>query len=410
MSSSAQYDNFMPPPEVAVWQKRAVSAAVPLSIAAVVGWVLAYVRPGDDEFYRAYLLGYMWVIGLSLGSLALLMTYHTTGGAWGTVIRRQLEAASRTLWVVAIGFVPILLGVRRLYPWARPELVAGSAELRRIGASYLNVRFFLLRAVLYFIAWIALMVWLTRASDRQDRENVVLDVPLRHVSGAGLVIYALTLTFASVDWVMSLSPPWSSTIYGLLYLAGQGLIALSFAVAVLAALARRAPMNRIVQADQFLDHGKLMLAFTMLWGWFTLSQWLIVWAGNLPDEISWYLARSSPGWHAYAWFMVLGQFFVPFFILLSRDFKSDFRKLQKLAVYIIFIRYCDLFWYIMPSFENRRNHWGYSWQYAVVPAAMLCWWLALFFRNLNKRPLLAVRDDHVKILVEESHEYEHERA
>jgi hypothetical protein len=148
----------------------------------------------------------------------------------------------------------------------------------------------------------------------------------------------------------------------------------------------------------------------MLWGWFTLSQWLIVWAGNLPDEISWYLARSSPGWHAYAWFMVLGQFFIPFFILLSRDFKSDFRKLQKLAIYIIFIRYCDLFWYIMPSFENRRNHWGYSWQYAVVPAAMLCWWLALFFRNLNQRPLLAVRDDHVKILVEESHEYEHERA
>lgn len=410
MSSPAHYDNFMPPPVVQVWQKRALGAAVPLSVAAIVGWVFAYVRPGDNEFYRAYLLGYMWLIGLSLGSLALLMTYHTTGGSWGTVIRRPLEAAARTLWAVAIGFVPILIGIQRLYPWARPELVAGSAELQRIGASYLNLRFFVLRAVLYFVAWIALMVWLTRASDRQDRENVVLDVPLRHVSAAGLVIYALTLTFASVDWVMSLSPSWSSTIYGLLYLAGQGLIALSFAVIVLAGLVRYEPMNHIVQPDQFHDHGKLMLAFTMLWGWFTLSQWLIIWAGNLPDEISWYLARSSPGWHAYAWFVVLGQFFVPFFILLSRGFKIDSRKLQKLAIYIIFIRYCDLFWYIMPSFDNRRNHWGYSWQYAVVPAAMLCWWLALFFRNLSQRPLLAVRDDHVKILVEESHEYEHERA
>jgi hypothetical protein len=209
---------------------------------------------------------------------------------------------------------------------------------------------------------------------------------------------------------MSLSPLWSSTIYALLYMAGHGLIALSFAVIVLAALARHEPMRHIAKPDQVLDHGKLLLAFTMLWGWFTLSQWLIIWAGNLPDEISWYLDRSSPGWHAYAWFMVLGQFFIPFFILLSRGFKKDMRKLAKLGIYIIFIRYCDLFWYIVPNFENRKNHFGYSWQYAVVPAAMLCWWLALFFRNLSQRPLLAVHDDHVKIMLEKGHEYERERA
>jgi len=279
-----------------------------------------------------------------------------------------------------------------------------------MASHYLNLHLFVLRALLYFVAWIGLMLWLVRASERQDGENVVLDVPLRRVCGAGLVVYALTLTFASVDWVMSLTPPWASTIYGLLYMAGQGLIGMSLAVAVLAALVQHVPMKNIVKPDQFHDLGNLLLAFTMLWGWFTLSQWLIVWAGNLPDEISWYLDRSSPGWHAFAWFVVLGQFFFPFFLLLSRDFKRDARKLQKLALYIIFIRYWDLFWYIMPGFENRRGHWGYSWQYAVVPLAMLSWWLALFFYHLSKQPLLAVHDDHVKIILEKGHEYERERA
>jgi len=411
MSAPAQTDNFMPPAVVQSWLKRALTLAVPFTLAALAGWVLAFLR-GDDSFYEAYLLGYMWIIGLSLGSLALLMVYHTTGGAWGTVIRRPLEAASRTLWAVALGFIPILVGMRRLYPWARPEVVAQRADLQRLAAHYLNPPMFVLRAVAYFVAWIALSWWLTRMSARQDREDVVLDVPLRHVSGAGLVVYALTLTFATVDWVMSLSAPWTSTIYGLLYMAGHGLIGLSLVVIVLAALVRYAPMRGVVQPDQFLDHGKLLLTFTMLWGWFTLSQWLIIWASNLPDEISWYLDRSSPGWHAFAWCVVIGQFFIPFFLLLSRGLKKDPRKLQKLALYIIFVRYWDLFWYIMPGFEHRKQHWGYSWQYAVVPLALLCWWLALFFYNLGRRPLLAAHDDHVKLLLEEAlgHAYEHEHS
>jgi hypothetical protein len=312
--------------------------------------------------------------------------------------------------VVAIAFLPILSGVHRLYPWSRPEVVARSAELQRLGAYYLNLNSFVGRAVLYFIVWIALSVWLTRASDRQDREPAVLDAPLRRVSGAGLVLYVLTLTFATVDWVMSLTPPWSSTIYGLLFLAGHGLIALSLAVAVLAALVRYEPMKGIVKTDQFLDHGKLLLAFTMLWGWFTLSQWLIIWAGNLPDEISWYLDRSRPVWHALAWLVVLGQFFVPFFILLSRSFKSDARKLQKLALYIIFIRYWDLYWYIMPAFENRGQLWSRAWIYAAVPLALLSGWLALFFYNLRRRPLLAVYDEHVELVLGKGHEFQPERA
>jgi hypothetical protein len=407
-TSSIERERFLPPPIVKVWQRRAVTAAIPLTVLALVGWALAYLRPGNDEFYRAYLLGFVWLIGFSLGPMALLMVYHTTGGAWGTVIRRPLEAATRTIWVVALAFVPVWLSARRLYPWASPG--GTGPDVRRLMSQYLNLPLFTLRAVLYFAAWIGLMIFLTRVSDRQDRDSTPMDKPLRHVSGAGLVVYVLTLTLAAVDWVMSLSPPWASTIYGLLYLAGHGLTGLSLAVIVLAALVRHAPMDKVVKSDQFLDLGKLLLALTMIWGWFTLSQWLLIWAGNLPDEISWYLARSSQGWHGVAWLVVLGQFFIPFFILLSRGFKSNPRKLQKLAFWILFVRYCDLFWYIIPNFANRRAHFGYSWQYAVVPLAMLSWWLALYFHHLGRRPLLAVCDDHVKLVLAEGHATEHQRA
>jgi hypothetical protein len=404
MSAKIQSADFMPPPVVKEWQKRAITAAIPLTIAAAAGWAITLLHPGDNVFYRAYLLGYMWVLGLALGSLALLMLYHTTGGAWGTVIRRQLEAATQTLWALAIGFVPLLIGIHRLYPWAQDQWLANHTDVQPTATHYLNVPFFLLRAVIYFVAWIALAAWLNKVSNRQDRESGNWDKPLRHVSGVGLLIYALTVTFATVDWLMSLSAPWVSSIYGFLILAGQALISLSFAVIILAGLTKYAPMKDVVKPDQVLDHGKLLLAFTMLWGWFTLSQWLIIWAGNLPDEISWYLDRFSPGWHAFAWFIVMGQFFLPFFILLSRAFKTRSQKLEKLAIFIIFMRYWDLFWYLMPNFHKQE--WGYSWQYAVVPLAMLSGWLALYFYYLNRRPLLVLQDDHVKLVLENHHEFE----
>jgi hypothetical protein len=238
----------------------------------------------------------------------------------------------------------------------------------------------------------------------------VLDVRLRGVGASGLVVYAFTVTFAAIDWVMSLDPHWMSSIFGLLFFAGHGLITWSLAVIVLSWLMRREPMLSIVKEDQVLDNGKLLLACTMLWGWFTLSQWLIIWAGNLPEEIPWYLHRTRGGWREFAYFIVIGQFFIPFFLLLSRSLKSDARKLMWLALWIIFMRYWDLYWLIVPNFEERKGHFHYSWQDAVVPLAMLGWWLYLFFGYLKRRPLFAVHDDHVKLLLEEGHEFQRERA
>jgi hypothetical protein len=407
----ASHDNFAPPPAVAVWQRRSLLFAIPFTIAAIIGWVLTYTRPDYDQFYHSYLLGYMWCFGMALGSMAVLMIYHTTGGAWGTAIRRILEAGSRTMWVMAIAFVPILIGLHRIYPWSRPEVVAKDPDLQRLSAHYLSLRYFIFRAVLYFIAWIALSVWLNRQSERQDREHLVLDARLRAVSCSGLVVYAFTVTFAVIDWTMSIDPHWISSIYGLLFFAGHGLITWSLAVIVLAGLMRYEPMKSIIKPPQVLDNGKLLLACTMLWGWFTLSQWLIIWAGNLPDEIPWYMNRTRGGWREFAYFIVIGQFFLPFFLLLSRSLKSNVRKLAAVALWIIFMRYWDLYWLIVPNFESRKGHFYYSWQDAVVPLAMLGWWLYLFFGYLKQRPLFALQDDHFKLLLEEGpHEFQRERA
>ncbi len=409
--SAGTSETFLAPAAVALWRRRALLLAVPFTIAAVIGWVLEY-----DQFYHSYLIGFMLVLGLALGSMAWVMVYHTTGGAWGTVLRRILEAASNTIWAVAVAFIPIVIGIHRLYPWSRPEDVAKDPHLQQIGPVYLNLKAFIVRAVLYFTIWIVLNWMLMRFSDAQDLPgNRVTDQTLRRWGGVGLVLYTFTITLSPVDWVMSLDPHWTSTIYGLLYMAGQGLIALSFGVIVLALLVRTEPMRGIVHADQFLDHGKLLLAVTMLWGWFTLSQWLIIWAGNLPEEISWYMNRSRGGWRQFAFPLIIGHFFVPFFILLSRNFKSNSEKLMKLAVWIIFMRYWDLYWYIIPNFETNgtgggKGHFHYSWLDAVVPIALLSWWTALFLYNLGRRPLLVLHDDHVKLLLEEGHAFEQSRA
>ncbi len=402
MSARPELD-FMAPAAVSRWQRNALIVGVLGTIGAIIGWVIE-----ADNFYRAFLLGYMWCIGLTLGSLAVLMVYHLTGGAWGTVARRILEAGTRTFPLMAVLFVIILIGMHHLYPWTRPEEVAADKNLQRLAHSYLAPNFFIFRAVLYFLIWGLLIYSLDRISRRQDRPPTVsFDARLRGISGPGEVLYALTVTFAAVDWVMSVDPHWASTIYGLLFMAGQGILTLAFVVVIGSLLVRFKPMDELWRPSQFLDHGKLLLAFVMLWGWFSFSQWLIIWNGNLPEEISWYLNRSRGGWQYWAGFMVAVQFAVPFALLLSRNLKSNWRKLRWVALWLIAARYVDLYFIIMPSFEGRKGHFHYSWLDFVVPMGLAGLWLTYFFYNLKSRPLLAQYDDHVAVLVEEGHEHEH---
>ncbi len=395
--------NLTPPPAVVAWQHRALVIGVVGAIASVIGWIV-----NAQMFYRGYLIAYMLCLGLTLGSMAWLMIYHLTGGHWGTATRRIFEAGMRTLPMMIVLFAPIVIGVHSLYPWSRHEVLATDAHLAHLAQQYLSLRFFLFRAAIYFVGW-AFLAWkLDQVSRRQDRPpEVSFDVVLRQVSGPGLVFYALTISFASVDWVMSLDPHWSSTIYGLLMMVGQAIISMTLAIMVANALLKWQPMSEAIRRSEFHDLGKLTLACVMLWGWFALSQWLIIWAGNLPDEITWYFNRTRGGWQFWGAALIFSQFVIPFVFLLSRSLKSTASQLAGVALWLFLVRWVDMVWFVVPNFPDTAGHFQFSWLYVAVPVGMTGLWLAYFFRNLGSRPLLAAYDAHVHELLEEGHEHEH---
>jgi hypothetical protein len=393
--------DLMAPPVVKTIQKGALVIGL---VFALISLVLAFFRP--DEFFRGYLLAYMDWLGVTLGSMAILMIRHLTGGGWGMVIRRILGAAMRCLPLMAVLFVPILFGLPNLYVWARPLDSIADKHLREhlqgLTKSYLNVHGFILRAVIYLAIWNLLSFLLTKWSketdDRSTRDNTAR---FKAVSGPGLILYAFTISFAAIDWVMSIDPSWISTIYGLLILIGELLSAMCFAVLVERILVDYKPMSELLKPDFVHDHGKWMLTFTMVWAYFSFSQWLIIWAGNLPEEITWYMRRLNGGWGFVGLFLVIFQFAVPFVLLLSRPFKRDIRRLAWLAIWILFMRYFDLFWIIEPNFSKTLS---LPVADIVVSIAIGSLWIAYFCRNLNSLPLLPAYDVFANEVLEPAHE------
>src|ERR1700690_449462 len=293
--STAHANNLdlMAPPVVKTIQRRSLVIGL---VFAVISLALAFFRP--DEFFRAYLLGYMAWLGVTLGSMAILMIRHLTGGGWGMVIRRILGAAMRCLPLMAVLFVPILFGLPKLYIWSRPLDAIADKHLREhlqeITKTYLTVNGFVIRAAIYFAIWYALSFFLTKWSAEQDRPPMRDNsARFKALSGPGLILYGLTITFAAIDWIMSIDPSWISTIFGLSFLIGQVLSALCFAVVVERILFNYKPMSELLKPEQGHDPGKFMLAFIMVWAYFSFSQWLIIWAGNLPEEITWYMRRLN---------------------------------------------------------------------------------------------------------------------
>jgi hypothetical protein len=371
------------------------------SVIAVVG---AFVRP--DEFFRAYLIGLMAWLGVTLGSMAILMLRHLTKGAWGMIIRRILGAAMRCVPLVTVLFVPLLFGLPRLYIWARPLDSIPDQHLREhlqeITKTYLSVHGYIIRAVIYFLIWNGLSFFLTKWSKQQDQPSPPdFSGRFKALSGPGLILYGGTVTFAAIDWVMSIDPSWISTIFGLAILIGQVLSALCFAVVVERILYRYKPMSELLKPEHVHDHGKFMLAFIMVWAYFNFSQWLIIWAGNLPEEITWYIRRLNGGWGYVGLFLVLFHFAAPFVRLLSRPFKRDVTRLGWLAAWLLLMRYVDLFWIVEPNF-SRTFH--LTWLDVVVPVAMGGLWLAYFFRNLGSLPLVPEYDVSAVEVLEPAHE------
>ena len=384
------------PANVNRFERRALIVGVGFTLLLAVGLVL-----DRNQFFHAYLFAFGFWAGISIGSLALLMLQHLTGGGWGLVIRRVLEATTRTLPLVLILFVPIVLGAHRIYKWTDAHEIAEHPVLAE-KSKYLNLSFFTVRAAIYFAIWLALAYFLNRWSLLQDRTaDRKYTKNMRVLSGPGMVLFVFTVTFASIDWFMSLSWEWSSTIYGFIFVAAWGLSALAFTIAVMAALSKHEPMNNVVAQLHFHDLGKLLLALVMLWSYFAFSQFLIIWSGNLPEEISWYLPRIHGAWGAIALAVIVLHFAFPFLFLLSRSFKRHAGKLVIVAVLILVMRLVDLFWMIAPNFPPEGFH--VSWMDLVAPVALGGLWLAVFARALTKRSLIPINDPQYGTVLEQKH-------
>lgn len=343
-----------------------------------------------EQFFRSYLWAYIFFVGIAAGSLAWLMCQHQSGGAWGVVIRRPAEAAARTLPLLALLFIPIALGIHSLYSWSNPDVVKADTILQH-KTVYLNTGFFILRAVAIFGGWIFLSWYLNRWSVNEDRTGAEpANTKMRHISGPGLVFWGFSVTFLAIDWAMSLNPHWFSTMFGLLFIAGQGLSALSFLILMLVFLSNFRPMSEILTARHLHDVGKLLLANVMVWAYFSFSQFLIIWAGNLPDEIPWYLARLKGGWEYMAFLLVIGHFALPFALLLSRDLKRNFKTLAGIAIFILVMRVVDVYWQVMP--DASHGAFTVSWLDFAALIGLGGIWSAFFLMQLEKRPLMPVNE------------------
>ncbi len=391
--------DLMAPPVAEAIQTRSIFIGLVGALAAVAGAFLA-----PESFYSAYLEGYMFWLGLSLGCMAILMLHHLVGGAWSIVIRRILESGMMTLPMMFILFIPILMHLPRLYFWARPGVLSDpktDPKIIDIAHSYLNFNGILWRYIFYFAIWIGMAYFLNRWSTEQDTIAGQSTLRFRALSSIGMVIYSLTISFAVIDWVMSLQARWISTIYGLIFVAGEALSAFCFCVVIESILSKRKPMSEYLTDTEVHDHGKLILAFVMVWTYFNFSQWLIIWAGNLPEEIPWYIRRMNGGWGEVGLFLAVFQFAVPFGLLLSQQLKQKTRTLVRIAAGIIVMRMVDIFWHIEPA-----NFPGFhlSWVHFAVIVGMGGLWMAYFFHNLRSRPLLPVNAPQTLRLLEPTHD------
>lgn len=405
------------------WRRRALTFGVVFTILAVVLVVLAQVMENDKFLHllTSWLMGAMLCWGFSLGGLALLMVQYCSGGKWGLLIRRPLEAMSRTLWLTGLMFLPILIFMKKIYLWARysnPSEVAQALSqglIDKAQAHALNWKHPMLsptsvwvQIVVCFVIWLGYVFLINRWSLQRDADpnpNVPFwQKRFENISGFGIVVYSLTLTALVIDLVMSTNITWFSTMYGLNYLVGQGYAVLALSVITVVSLSKAEPMKTILRTTEQHDLGKLMFAFVMLNIYLNFSQFLIIWSGNSPEEISWYLDRIRGHWGVFFTLDFIFHWLIPFCLLLSRDIKRNKKRIVMVGMWMVWARCFDMFMLIEPNFSPRHLHFSIGiLEYIAVPGAMISFWVAAYIGQLGKRPLVQTNDPHLAEILEPEH-------
>jgi hypothetical protein len=399
------------------WRSRALVVG---GVFTVLSILLAVLDKSVEHTLRAWLLGFMICFGFCVGGMAMLMVQYLTGGKWGLLVRRPLEAMSRTLPLVFVFFLPVGIFAKKLYLWAAVsdpvqalksgwinEAQAHAIEFKR---PMLNITTMWISTIVLFAIW-GFYAWRLNALSLQrdvDKESHVhyWQQKFENISGFGVLVYSLTMTAGAVYWVMSLDVTWYSSVYGLLFLVGQGYSVLALVIIIVLSLAKAEPFKTILRITEQHDLGKLTFAFVMLNIYLAFSQFLIIWSGNLPEEIPWYLNRFRGGWGVIVTLDFIFHWLVPFTLLLSRDLKRNRGRLILVCKWMIFARCWDMFWLIEPNFPDAARNLHFSFgilEYATVPVAVISFWLYFYFMQLQRRPLVAVNDPHLAEILEPDH-------
>jgi hypothetical protein len=407
------------------WRMRLLIVAV---IFAVLSLPFAFTHEGKNHILRAYLLGYMICFSFAGGGLAMLMLQYVSGGKWGLLIRRPLEAMTRTIWVVGLMLLPILFFMKHLYQWALyptydatrhaldehwitlEQALTANAKRAMLSPKSATIQSVIIFAILLLLAYFLNKWSLERDADPGRGTQASYDrwrVKFENLSGISIFIYAVLLTDGAIVWIKSLDVTWYSSIWGLQFLVGQGYAVLALSILTVILLSRFEPIKTILRTTEQHDLGKFLFAFVMLNIYLTFAEFLIIWSGNVPDEIPWYLNRIRGGW----WWVCTADFVfhwvIPFCLLLSRDLKRNKKKMIWLTCFMIFARCVDMFWLIEPNFKGAAgNLVGEPLSilaYITVPATVLSLWGAYYLTELMRRPLVNVNDPHLEEILEPEH-------
>jgi len=402
---------------VDAWKKRALTIGL---VSSIIAAGLAFADHSIDHVLRGWLLGLMLTFGFAVGGLALLMVQYLSGGKWGLLLRRPLEAMSRTLPLVFVYWVVVALSLKKLYLWAAVddvtaalksgwinEVQAHAIEFKR---PMLNPTAFVVTGLVCFAIW-GYYTWRLNSLGLERDAASPATTPewikrFENISGPGVIVYAITMSAAAVYWIMSLDPTWYSSVYGLLFLVGQGYQVLALSIIIAVSLSKGEPFKTILRQTEQHDLGKFTFAFVMLNIYLAFSQFLIIWSGNLPEEIPWYLDRFMGGWGVIITLDFLFHWLIPFTLLLSRDLKRNKKRLVRVCQWMIFAKAFDLFWLIEPNFKDAARNLHFSWgilEYVAVPAAMTAFWAAYYCMQLKTRPLVQTNDPHVAEILEPEH-------